>query len=143
VLLQNPLDPSPAQTSVCLDRPTRRTVITISPDGITVQTGVVAVAGSVDPKQTMSIQVLSGMSKASVSAFIEGTGTNYAITPSANIFGSLSGTSLDLSACNWNSTNLVCVPSGYNYIPALATIVFTFSFLSNQKGNFYYSVIGS
>ena len=70
---QDPEDPDPAPTSVCIERPMLLTVIITTPDGILIQTGVVAVAGDINPHQTMSIQVLNGISKASVSAFIEGT----------------------------------------------------------------------
>jgi len=138
---QDPDDPSLAETSVCLDRPTRLIVVTIDSAGISIQTGVIPVVGGVDPKQTMSIQVEYGASKASVTGFIEGT--NNAIIPSANIFGSLTGTSQNPSACNWNSTNRVCVPSGRNDIAELDSIAFTYNLPSNEKGNFYYAVIGS
>jgi len=133
--------PGTAPTSMCIDRPKLSSVIDISPDGIKVQSGVVAVAGSADPQRTMSIQVLSDIPKASVSGFIEGT--NNAITPGVNIFGSMSGTSLTLSACDWNSTNFVCAPTGRDYISAFASVIFTFTFLPYQKGNFYYAVVGS
>ena len=70
---QNPEDPAQTPTSVCIERPQLLTVINTAPDGIMMQSGVVAVAGDTNPQQTMSIRVLNGISKASVSAFIEGT----------------------------------------------------------------------
>ena len=64
----------PTQTSDCIPRPGGRTVVATNPDGgAEQQTGVVGVAGRVGPNHVISISIVTSISGASVSAFIEGT----------------------------------------------------------------------
>ena len=72
----DPSDTLPIHTSECIPRPGRGTVVATNPDGDPEQTGVLEVMGrgvGAGPSQVLSILIVTPLSKASVSAFIEGT----------------------------------------------------------------------
>jgi hypothetical protein len=135
-LTQDETDEEPVETISCIQRPTTNSQL--APDE---QCGVYSVsAGTSNPSPALrivSIVVDTNLADATVSGLLEGGDANYVIASS--MVAALRGTTTKL--CDYNETNLDCVPMGKHTFKAGDTIEFTFVFDGLKAALFYYAII--